>query len=80
MRKDKMMEESALRANLSTSQESQLKENLFGMAKPEPNQHLNQQYNAKAPVNESHVNMMQAWQNLRGMDSELLQKNTMDGV
>ncbi|TXK27404.1 hypothetical protein FVR03_21150 [Pontibacter qinzhouensis] len=76
MNKDKTLEEAVLRANLSTAQETQQQEHLINMA----NLDQNHRYDAKAPVNESHVNLMQAWQNLRGMDSELLQKNRLSGI
>ncbi len=70
-----MLEEAVLRANLSTAQETQQQEHLFEMASPEQDF----QYRAKVPVNESHINLMQSWHNLRGMDSELLTRNRRTG-
>jgi hypothetical protein len=78
MKTDTSKDEAIFRAHGSSSeQESQSQDKLYAMRVPQninPTQNTHQQ----APLNESHTNLMQSWQNLRGLDSKLAQTKYKD--
>ncbi|PTX10490.1 hypothetical protein C8N40_11822 [Pontibacter mucosus] len=71
------LDEAINRASNATEQETQSQNKLHAMRVPQnPNQ--DQHPHEGAPLNESHVNLMQSWQHLRGLDSKLAQTRYKD--
>ncbi|SFG43057.1 hypothetical protein SAMN05421739_102495 [Pontibacter chinhatensis] len=71
------LDEAIYRASNATKQETQPQNKLHAMRVPQnPNQ--DQHPHEGAPLNESHVNLMQSWQQLRGLDSKLAQTKYKD--
>lgn len=70
MKAKKPIDEAILRAHNASGQETQSQEELYAMRVPQnPNPATHPL--AEAPLNESHTNLMQSWQHLRGLDSKL---------
>lgn len=71
------LDEAIYKASNATKQETQSQNKLHAMRVP---QNLNQDQHPhdRAPLNESHVNLMQSWQQLRGLDSKLAQTKYKD--
>jgi hypothetical protein len=77
MKTDKPIDEAILRAQGSAEQENQSQDKLYAMRVPQ-NTNQTQNTHGEAPLNESHTNLMQSWQNLRGLDSKLAQTKYKD--
>lgn len=77
MKTDKPIDEAILRAHGSSEQESQSQEKLYAMRVPQTTNQPNHP-TQEAPLNESHANLMQSWQNLRGLDDKLAQTKFSD--
>jgi len=69
MKARKSLNEAILRANQSTEKINQPQDMLFSMASPEQQTYTGNTH--QAPLNESHINLMQSWMNLRGLDCKL---------
>ncbi|WP_162053745.1 hypothetical protein [Pontibacter pamirensis] len=69
MKPKRSMEEAILRAHQATEEDNQTQNKLFSMETPEQSTYTNNTH--QAPLNESHINLMQSWMNLRGMDNKL---------
>lgn len=77
METKKSLNEAIFRAHPSTEKVTQPQQNLYAMGNPE--QEDTYIHNAHhAPLNESHVNLMQSWMNLRGLDCKLAESKYKD--
>ncbi|RDV17083.1 hypothetical protein DXT99_00780 [Pontibacter diazotrophicus] len=70
------MDEAILRAHQSTEKENQPQDKLFSMKNPDQSSYMNNTH--QAPLNESHINLMHSWMNLRGMDNQLAETKYSD--
>ncbi|TPE43690.1 hypothetical protein [Pontibacter mangrovi] len=70
MKADKPIDEAIFRAHGATENELQPQDELYAMKTPQKHTPGNNLHGG-APLNESHINLMQSWQNLRGLDSKL---------
>ncbi|MDX5436334.1 MAG: hypothetical protein LPK03_04030 [Pontibacter sp.] len=77
MKPEKPIEEAILRAHNATEKEHQSQDQLYNMRTPQTNT-PSPSYHGEAPLNESHINLMQSWQNLRGLDNKLAQTKYSD--
>lgn len=69
MKTKKSLNEAILRAHPSTEKVNQPQDALFSMASPKQETYDHNMH--QAPLNESHINLMQSWVNLRGMECKL---------
>lgn len=69
METNKSLQEAILRAHPSTEKVNQPQDMLFAMASPKHQTYTGNTH--QAPLNESHLNLMQSWMNLRGMECRL---------
>ena len=76
MEPKKSMNEAIFRAHPSTGKVTQPQDKLFSMEKPDNSSYMNNAH--QAPLNESHVNLMLSWMNLRGMDKKLAETGYSD--
>ncbi|GAA4442061.1 hypothetical protein GCM10023188_41300 [Pontibacter saemangeumensis] len=65
----KSLNEAILRSHQSTEKVNQPQDMLFSMATPK--QQTYEHNTHQAPLNESHINLMQSWMNLRGLECKL---------
>jgi len=65
----KSLNEAILRSHQSTEKVNQPQDMLFAMATPKQETYDHNTH--QAPLNESHINLMQSWVNLRGMECKL---------
>ena len=76
MEPKKSLDEAILRAHPSTGKITQPQEKLFSMERPDQASYMNNAHHA--PLNESHINLMHSWMNLRGMDNMLAETQYSD--
>ena len=76
MEPKKSLDEAILRAHPSTEKITQPQEKLFSMERPDQTSYMNNAH--QAPLNESHINLMHSWMNLRNMDNELAETKNSD--
>ncbi|MFD3002096.1 hypothetical protein ACFS7Z_17115 [Pontibacter toksunensis] len=76
MEPKKSLDEAILRAYPSTGKITQPQEKLFSMERPDQASYMNNAHHA--PLNESHINLMHSWMNLRNMDNELAETKNID--
>jgi hypothetical protein len=76
METKRSLTEAIFRAHNSTGKVTQPQQNLYAMGNPEHDTYMHNAHHA--PLNESHVNLMQSWMNLRGMDCKLAESKYSD--
>lgn len=76
MKPKKSMDEAILRAHQSTEKVNEPQGKLLSMEDPDQSSYTNNAH--QAPLNESHINLMQSWMNLRGMDNKLAETRDSD--
>lgn len=77
MKANEPIKEANFRSYRPTREQTQSHDKVHAMKVPQnPNQ--NEHLPGEAPLNESHTNLMQSWQNLRGLDSKLAQTKYKD--
>ncbi len=69
METNKSLQEAILRARPSSEKNNQPQDLLFSMASPKQQTYTGNTHHA--PLNESHLNLMQSWMNLRSMECKL---------
>lgn len=74
----KSLNEAILRSHQSTEKVNEPQDMLFAMATPKQETYDHNTH--QAPLNESHINLMQSWVNLRGMECKMAEneKSKMD--
>lgn len=76
MKPKESMNEAIFRAHQSTEKVNQPQDKLISMENPDETSYMNNAH--QAPLNESHINLMQSWMNLRGMDNKLAETKYSD--
>ena len=76
METNKSLNEAIFRAYPATEKINQSQHKLSSMGSPDDASYTSNTH--QAPLNESHVNLMQSWMNLRDMDNELAETKFSD--
>ncbi|MCJ8165795.1 hypothetical protein MKJ04_13160 [Pontibacter sp. E15-1] len=69
METNKSLQEAILQAHPSTEKINQPQDLLFSIASPKQETYTDNSHHA--PLNESHLNLMQSWMNLRDLECKL---------